>query len=273
GPRSPPRPGLTLRRHRLVDITLDDLVANATMEPWVAALLRAAVRAHCNVVVTGGMNAGKTTLVRALANEIDRAEKLVVVEKDYELALDQLTHRHDQVITLESRDANSEGAGEVTMSSLVTHGLRMNARRLIVGEVLGDEVIPMLKAMSSGSTGSLCTIHCRTPEVVFNRIGVLALSAAERLPFDAAHALTADAVDLVVHLDLFDQQDLDRTLRRRVTRIVEVVGLRADGRVDHVPVVSAEEHEPARLVGLPRRLPKLRRAGLDLSLLPSREVA
>ena len=98
-----PRPGLTIRRHRLTDITLDDLVALGSLDWGLAAFLRAAVRARKNIVVTGGVNAGKTTLVRALANEVDPDERIVVVEKEYELGLDRLPDRHHQVVCLEAR--------------------------------------------------------------------------------------------------------------------------------------------------------------------------
>ena len=198
------RPGLTIRRHRLADVELADLVPLGTLDAGLVALLTAAVRARKNIVVTGGVNAGKTTLVRALAGAFDPAEKLVVAEKDYELALDALPHRHHQVVSLQARDANAEGAGQVSLADLVTHALRMNPSRIIVGEVRGEELLPMLTAMGSGNDGSLCTLHANSAHAAFNRMAAIGLAGSARLPVEATHLLAADAVDLVVHVALDD---------------------------------------------------------------------
>jgi pilus assembly protein CpaF len=233
-----PRPGMTVRRHRLSNVTLDDLLALGTIDAALRAFLGAAVAARKNIVVTGGVNAGKTTLVRALANEFDPYEKVVVAEKEYELGLDRLPDRHHQVISLEARDANAEGAGEVSLAALVLHALRMNPRHIIVGEVRGDELIPMLTAMGSGNDGSLCTLHANSAHAAFNRMAAIGLSSPQRLPVEAAHLLAADAIDFVVHLVL------DNTIsptgsstagrvpgRRYVSTVLEVTGVGENGRV------------------------------------------
>ena len=150
------RPSLSVRRHRHTDVGLADLVALGTMDDDLASVLAAAVaRPHpLNVVVAGGTDAGKTTLLRALLAEIDPAERLVVIEDALELQLEQDPERHPNVVELETREANIEGAGEITMRDLARHALRMAPDRVIVGEVRGGEVLEMLLAMSQGNDGS-----------------------------------------------------------------------------------------------------------------------
>ena len=143
-----PRPQLVIRRHRVRDIDLDDLVGLGTVDPVLAQFLRAALLAGKNIVVTGLQNAGKTTLIRALANEFGPMERFATIEREYELFLHEMPDRHPRVVAMEAREGNSErdtrgrGVGEVGLSELVTHALRMNLRRIIVGEVRGSEVIP-----------------------------------------------------------------------------------------------------------------------------------
>lgn len=134
-----PRPALSIRRHRYVDLTLDDLVRLGAVDDHVAGFLAAAVRARKNIVVGGAMNAGKTTLLRALAAEIPPFERIVTIEQAFELGLDAVPARHPDMVALEARQPNAEGEGAFPMARLVRRALRMNADRVIVGEVLGDE--------------------------------------------------------------------------------------------------------------------------------------
>src|SRR5581483_11048044 len=167
-----------------------------------------------NIVVTGTVNVGKTTLTRALANEIDPRERIVTIEKEYELLLHEPPERHARVVPMEAREGNAEpgmavesaGAGEVSLALLLETGLRMNPRRIIVGEVLGDEIVPMLRALASGTSGSLCTVHARTARGVFDRIAELGLCAPARIPIEASHLLAANGIDLVVHLEMADER-------------------------------------------------------------------
>jgi hypothetical protein len=147
------------------------------------------------------MNSGKTTLLRALAAEIPRRERIVTIEQAFELGLDAAVHRHPDLVALEARPDNVEGAGLISVADLVRRALRMNADRVIVGEVLGAEVLPMLNAMSQGRSGSMCTIHADSSAGVFRRIAAYAVQAPERLPLEAANLLVAGAVHFVVHLD------------------------------------------------------------------------
>lgn len=196
------RPVLSIRRHRYLDLTLDDLVGLGTADHAVASFLRAAVLARKNIVVGGAMNAGKTTLLRALAAEIPAHERIVTIEQAFELGLDAAPGRHPDLVALEARQANSEGEGEFPTARLVRRALRMNADRVIVGEVLGDEVLPMLNAMSQGRAGSMCTIHADSSHGVFRRIASYAVQSPQRLPLEATNLLVAGAVDFVVFVDM-----------------------------------------------------------------------
>jgi hypothetical protein len=147
------------------------------------------------------MNSGKTTLLRALAAEVPPRERLVTIEAAFELGLDRMPDRHPDVVALEARPANVEGQGLISVADLVRRALRMNADRVIVGEVLGDEVLPMLNAMSQGRSGSMCTIHADSSAGVFRRIASYAVQAPERLPLEAANLLIAGAIHFVVFLD------------------------------------------------------------------------
>jgi Flp pilus assembly CpaF family ATPase len=195
------RPSISIRRHRFSDLSLRDLYELGTVDREAASLLGAAVRARKNIVVSGAMNSGKTTLLRALAAEISPRERIVTIEQALELALDAAPDRHPDLVALEARPANVEGEGLISVADLVRRALRMNADRVIVGEVLGDEVLPMLNAMSQGRSGSMCTIHSDSSAGVFRRIASYAVQAPERLPLEASNLLVAGSIHFVVHLD------------------------------------------------------------------------
>jgi len=195
------RPAVSIRRHRFADLSLDDLCVMGAMDEGLRSLLAAAVRARKNIVVSGAMNSGKTTLLRALAAEIDPRERIVTIEQAFELGLDTGSARHPDIVALEARPANTEGAGRIPVADLVRRSLRMNADRVIVGEVLGDEVLPMLNAMSQGRSGSMCTLHAESSAGVFRRIASYAVQAPERLPVEATNLLVSGALHFVVHLD------------------------------------------------------------------------
>ncbi len=155
-------PVISIRKHRHARVGLKDLIGLDTLDEELADFLAAAVRARKNVIVAGGTSAGKTTLLRALAAEIGPEERILSVERSLELGLDEDTEAHPNAIAFEERLANAEAAGAVTMAELVRDTLRMNPSRVIVGEVLGDEVVTMLNAMTQGNDGSLSTIHANS---------------------------------------------------------------------------------------------------------------
>jgi len=149
------RPAVSIRRARMGKVFLADLVGNGTMSPEIGSFLAAAVAARKNIMIAGATNAGKTTLLRALANQIPAEERLGTVERALELGLDYFPELHPNVVALEERLPNMEGLGGITMADLVRRSLRMNPSRVIVGEVLGDEIVTMLNAMTQGNDGSL----------------------------------------------------------------------------------------------------------------------
>jgi Flp pilus assembly CpaF family ATPase len=232
------RPIVSIRRHRTTRVFLDDLVRLGTVDRGLRAFLRALVHARKNVLVAGGTNAGKTTLLLAMANEILPGERLVTVENAFELGLHEMEDIHPDVVALEAREPNAEGEGAVTMVELVKFCLRMDASRVIVGEVLGDEVVPMLEAMSQGNDGSMCTIHAKSSDYVFRRIATYALKSSERLPVEATNLLISGSIDFVVFVDQRDLRARDGPHLRFVSSVREV--LDADG----VTVVSNEVYRP-----------------------------
>ena len=188
-----PRPCLSVRRHGQLDVTLSRLVQLGTVDQTVAAFLAAAVRSRCNIIVTGGVNAGKTTMLRALASEIPPGERVATLETEYELYLHG-TARHPDVIAFESREANSEGVGGISLHDLIAHALRHNPQRILVGEVRRSEIMPMLEAMNSGQDGSMCTLHANSPGEAFDRILILGLrGAGKSLPSLPLEPVTATA--------------------------------------------------------------------------------
>ncbi|HET6651728.1 MAG TPA: ATPase, T2SS/T4P/T4SS family [Nocardioides sp.] len=223
------RPSLSIRKARIARASLDMLVDYGSISPELAAFLSAAVRARKNIMIAGATNAGKTTLLRALANEIDPAERLITVERALELGLGEFADLHPNVVAFEERLPNSEGHGAIHMAELVRRSLRMNPSRVIVGEVLGDEIVTMLNAMSQGNDGSLSTIHANSSLEVFNRICTYAIQSVERLPADATMMLIAGAIDFVVFIERVNDFASGGKLRRMVTSVREVNGV--DGRV------------------------------------------
>jgi Flp pilus assembly CpaF family ATPase len=255
------RPGLTIRRHRLTNITLNDLQELGTLDASLAAFLEAVVGARKNVIITGGLNAGKTTLLRALAASFDPLEKVVVLEKEAELGLDRLPGSHSRVIALEAREPNAEGAGEVSLSTLMTQALRMNASRILIGEVRGDELVPMLTAMGSGNPGSLCTLHANSSAAAASRMVAIGLTGAHRLPAEATHALIADAVDFILHLTLVNPTVAPG--RRVISSVREVLELGEHGRITSNEIFAPDADGRARPAVPPRCLPDLIAAGFN----------
>lgn len=194
------RPCLAIRRHRFMKVTLDDLVRMGSLDAPVRDFLASAVRARKQLIIAGATGAGKTTLLRALASEIPPEERIVTIETELELGLDRFPELHPDCVALEAREANVEGVGSVTAAELVRMSLRMNPDRCLVGEVRGDEVIPMLNAMSQGNEGSMCTVHSDSSGTVFNKLALYAMQSPERLPIEATALLAAAAIDLVVFI-------------------------------------------------------------------------
>ena len=230
------------KARQILKLTADSSNFLATIQIGVtlAGFLSAAVAARKNIMLAGATNAGKTTLLRALANEIPPQERLITVERSLELGLGEFEDLHPNVVAFEERLPNSEGLGGVTMKDLVRRSLRMNPSRVIVGEVLGDEIVTMLNAMSQGNDGSLSTIHANSAMEVFNRIATYALQAEENLPVEATHMLIAGSIDFVVFMRKRNEHHEGGGLVRRIESVREVTGI--DGRVLSSEVFATGPH-------------------------------
>ena len=194
------RPCLAIRRHRHLRVTLEDLERLGTLDLNLRCFLAAAVRSGQRIIICGPTGAGKTTLLRALASEIPPRERIITIETELELGLDRFPDVHPNCVALEAREANVEGVGRVSPSDLVRMSLRMNPDRVILGEVRGDEAVPLLNVMSQGNEGSMCTLHADSSGTVFNKLALYAMQAPERLPVEATMMLAAAAIDLVVFI-------------------------------------------------------------------------
>ncbi|MGE3253745.1 CpaF family protein, partial [Pseudonocardia sp.] len=179
------RPAISVRRHRYRRITLAELGHMGTVDGVLAGFLAAAVRARMNIVVAGGTGVGKTTLLMGLASEIGPSERLVTIEDAFELGLDEDRERHPDVVAWQSREANTEGEGEITQAELARAALRASPDRVIVGEIRGPEVVPVCNVMSQGNDGSMATIHASSARGVFAKMAAYAAQGPERLPVEA----------------------------------------------------------------------------------------
>ena len=260
---------ISIRVHRLVDVDLADLRRLETLSGPLEGLLRAAVLAKLNIIVSGGTDSGKTTMLRALLNECLPDDRIITIEDSYELGIDELEERHPDAIALEEREANVEGTGAMTMRDLVRQALRMKPDRCSVGEVRGDEILPMLYAMTQGNDGSMCTIHADSAAGVFERIAMYAVAAPEHLePKDSA-ILVAQAVNLIVHLE-------NDGGRRFVSSVLEVRGVGEAGGIstNEVCIPGPDGRAVFAHPFSPRTLARLARAGWQPSLArPARPPA
>lgn len=224
-------PSITIRKFTAQHLTSSDLVERGALSGEAATFLSQAVSQRRNIIVSGGTGTGKTTMLNVLSSHISRDERVVTVEDAVELQLDM-----PNIIRLESRPANTEGAGAVTIRDLVRNSLRMRPDRIVVGEVRGAEALDMLQAMNTGHDGSLSTLHANNPRDAIRRLETMVLLGGVDLPLRAIREQVASAVDLIVQL----ARGADGS--RFVSSITEVVGLEGD-------VVSTAElfHRPARL--------------------------
>ena len=221
-------PSITIRKFTAQHLTSSDLVERGALSSEAADFLAQAVSQRRNIIVSGGTGTGKTTMLNVLSSHIARSERVVTVEDAVELQLDM-----PNIIRLESRPANTEGAGAVTIRDLVRNSLRMRPDRIVVGEVRGAEALDMLQAMNTGHDGSLSTLHANNPRDAIRRLETMVLLGGVDLPLRAIREQVASAVDLIVQLT----RGADGS--RFVSSITEVVGLEGD-------VVSTAElfHRP-----------------------------
>jgi Flp pilus assembly CpaF family ATPase len=206
-------PALTIRKFAKKLLGVPDLVKYGTLTDQMATFLGAAVHARLNIVISGGTGSGKTTLLNVLASFIPDDERIVTIEDAAELQLPQ-----SHLISLESRPANIEGEGAITIRDLVRNSLRMRPDRIVVGECRSGEALDMLQAMNTGHDGSLTTLHANTPSDALSRLETMSLMAGLELPSRAIRDQIASAVNLVV------QQTRLQDGSRRITYITEIKG-------------------------------------------------
>jgi pilus assembly protein CpaF len=208
---------VTIRKMRKDPLQIADLIKNQTLTEDMATFLKACVNARMNIVVAGGGSSGKTTTLNILSDFIPADERIITVEDAAELQLRQI-----HVISLESRPANVEGKGGVSIRDLVINTLRMRPDRIVVGEVRSGEALDMLQAMNTGHDGSLTTLHANTPRDSISRLETLVLMAGMELPSRAIREQIASAINIII------QQNRMRDGTRRVTYISEVTGIEGD---------------------------------------------
>jgi len=223
-----PRPSVVIRRHRMRQATLSQLVRRQSLGPVAASFLAAAVRARKSIVVAGPQGAGKTTMLRALCAEIGPMEALGTFETEYELHLHELKDRHPIVHAWEARPGgemqpNGRRAGEFTLDDALYDSFRFNLSRQIVGEVRGREVLAMLEAMQAG-TGSLSTTHAESAESAISRLVTCAMTAGAHVTHDYAARAIASALNIIVHVDVRTELQPDGTfLKRRWTSEIAIL--------------------------------------------------
>jgi pilus assembly protein CpaF len=208
---------LTIRKFKKDKLTLDQLVKFNSISPEGAEVLKIIGRVRCNIVVSGGTGSGKTTLLNCLTNYIDDDERIITCEDAAELQLQQA-----HVVRLETRPANLEGTGQVSMRDLVKNCLRMRPERIIVGEVRGPEVFDLLQAMNTGHDGSMGTIHANSPRECLARMEAMIAMGGYSLPPKTVREMITSSVDVVI------QAQRLRDGSRRITHITEVMGMEGD---------------------------------------------
>jgi pilus assembly protein CpaF len=210
-------PVLTIRKFSKDPLTVEDLVRFGTFTPEMVTFIKACVEARLNIVVAGGTGSGKTTTLNVLSSFIPEDERIITIENAAELQL-----RQEHVVTLESRPANIEGKGEITIRDLVINSLRMRPERIVVGECRGGEALDMLQAMNTGHDGSMTTAHANTPRDTLSRLETMCLMAGVDLPVRAIREQIAAAVDVIV------QQARLKDGSRRIVAVTEVQGMEGD---------------------------------------------
>jgi pilus assembly protein CpaF len=210
-------PTLTIRKFAAEPYTVNDLIANNTMNLALSNFLKGCVEARVNLVVSGGTGTGKTTYLNMLSSFIPEDERVITIEDTAELQL-----RQPHVVRLEKRPPNIENKGEITIQQLVINALRMRPDRIVVGECRGGEALDMLQAMNTGHDGSMTTVHANTPRDALRRIETMVMMAGMDLPLKAIREQVASSIELIVHL----QRVKDGT--RKVVKVSEVQGMEGD---------------------------------------------
>lgn len=229
-------PTVTIRKFSKTPMTIEKLIEYGSITQEIADKLQLLVKAKYNIFISGGTGSGKTTFLNALSNYIPKDERVITIEDSAELQIEGI----ENLVSLETRNANASGAGQITIRDLIKSSLRMRPERIIVGEVRGGEALDMLQAMNTGHDGSLSTGHANSTEDILSRLETMVLQGAAGLPLEAIRQQIASAVDIIIHLSRL------RDKSRKTMEITEVVRYE-NGRIILNPLYVFEEDENSTL--------------------------
>ena len=207
-------PTITIRKFSKTPMTIEKLIEYGSITKEIAEKLEMLVKAKYNIFISGGTGSGKTTFLNALSNYIPKDERVITIEDSAELQITGI----ENLVSMETRNANSSGAGQITIRDLIKSSLRMRPERIVVGEVRGGEALDMLQAMNTGHDGSLSTGHANSTQDMLSRLETMVLQGAAGLPLEAIRQQIASAVDIIIHLSRL------RDKSRKTMEICEVVG-------------------------------------------------
>lgn len=236
-------PTMTIRKFSKTPMTIEKLIAYGSITQEIADKLELLVKAKYNIFISGGTGSGKTTFLNALSNYIPKDERVITIEDSAELQITGI----DNLVSLETRNANASGAGQITIRDLIKSSLRMRPERIVVGEVRGGEALDMLQAMNTGHDGSLSTGHANSTQDMLSRLETMVLQGAAGLPLEAIRQQIASAVDIIIHLSRL------RDKSRKAMEITEVVGYE-NGNIVLNPLYVFEEDENSTLEKVSGRL-------------------
>ncbi len=225
-------PTITIRKFSKTPMTIEKLIEYGSITQEIADKLQLLVKAKYNIFISGGTGSGKTTFLNALSNYIPKDERVITIEDSAELQITGV----DNLVSLETRNANASGAGQITIRDLIKSSLRMRPERIVVGEVRGGEALDMLQAMNTGHDGSLSTGHANSTQDMLSRLETMVLQGAAGLPLEAIRQQIASAVDIIIHLSRL------RDKSRKTMEITEVVGYE-NGQIILNPLYIFEEDE------------------------------
>lgn len=229
-------PILTIRKFSKTPMTIEKLIEYGSITEDIAKKLEMLVKAKYNIFISGGTGSGKTTFLNALSNYIPKDERVITIEDSAELQITGV----ENLVSLETRNANASGAGQITIRDLIKSSLRMRPERIVVGEVRGGEALDMLQAMNTGHDGSLSTGHANSTEDMLSRLETMVLQGAAGLPLDAIRHQIGSAIDIIIHLSRL------RDKSRKTMEITEVIGYK-DGEILLNPLYVFEEDENSTL--------------------------
>ena len=229
-------PTVTIRKFSKTPMTVEKLIEYKSITREIAGKLELLVRAKYNIFICGGTGSGKTTFLNALSNYIPRDERVITIEDSAELQITGV----DNLVSLETRNKNSSGAGEITIRDLIKSALRMRPERIVVGEVRGGEALDMLQAMNTGHDGSLSTGHANSTKDMLSRLETMVLQGAACLPLEAIRQQIASAIDIIIHLSRL------RDKSRKTMEICEVSGYK-DGEIILNPLYKFEETDKSTI--------------------------